>query len=429
MNNPFQYGQAVQPVNFIRPDDDVMRRITGRIIDQAQSVAIVSEPRFGKTSLLYYLCSPQIVSAINNLRKDWLYHFRFMDAQMFQKPDVPMERFWQYALKPIDDYAQAFPKHPIGEAMQNCKASNYDTFDIAELLDVMSDSRVRLILLIDEFDDLLDHPAFGSNEFLGSLRGLATHNASLGIVITSRISVSELNAATRRVHTTTGSPYINYFMQVSLGAFSAKQIQNLLDRAGDLFSAADRKFIVSIAGYHPYLLQVAAHALFEGRSGSPKRPRELYAAVWRTLCEQAPITLDDAWNFWSLRTQQVLAIVVLDDVPRLLGKPFDTQALRLALQNCTPELEYLEKFGYIKKVGEDKYTVNSQIIAWWYSRVISKAIQDKDGLGQWLLAEQRDGFLKVKHREQVLRIGMYMMKTIDQNKDVFIKMIIDSLPK
>ncbi|HEX2996230.1 MAG TPA: hypothetical protein VHP14_15500, partial [Anaerolineales bacterium] len=102
---------------------------------------------------------------------------------------------------------------------------------------------------------------------------------------------------------------------------------------------------------------------------------------------------------------------------------------RLALQNCTPELEYLEKVGYIKKVGEDKYTVNSQIIAWWYSRVISKAIQDKDGLGQWLLAEQRDGFLKVKHREQVLRIGMYMMKTIDQNKDVFIKMIIDSLPK
>ena len=54
MNNPFQYGHAVQPTDFIPPSDEIMHSIIGRILDKGQSVAIVSEPRFGRTSLLYY---------------------------------------------------------------------------------------------------------------------------------------------------------------------------------------------------------------------------------------------------------------------------------------------------------------------------------------------------------------------------------------
>ena len=41
-----------------------LRRITGRIVNQGQSTAIVSEPRSGKTSLLLYLSALETQSEL-----------------------------------------------------------------------------------------------------------------------------------------------------------------------------------------------------------------------------------------------------------------------------------------------------------------------------------------------------------------------------
>lgn len=54
MPNPFFYGNPVSPDQFIGRRREV-RRITGRIVNQGQSTAVVGEPRSGKTSLFLYL--------------------------------------------------------------------------------------------------------------------------------------------------------------------------------------------------------------------------------------------------------------------------------------------------------------------------------------------------------------------------------------
>ena len=54
MSNPFFYGNPVPPDQFLDRRRE-LRRITGRIVNQGQSTAIVGEPRSGKTSLLLYL--------------------------------------------------------------------------------------------------------------------------------------------------------------------------------------------------------------------------------------------------------------------------------------------------------------------------------------------------------------------------------------
>jgi transcription termination factor Rho len=57
-SNPFFYGNPVPPDQFINLRRELCR-ITGRIVNQGQSTAVVGEPRSGKTSLLEYLAAPE----------------------------------------------------------------------------------------------------------------------------------------------------------------------------------------------------------------------------------------------------------------------------------------------------------------------------------------------------------------------------------
>jgi hypothetical protein len=50
-------------------------------------------------------------------------------------------------------------------------------------------------------------------------------------------------------------------------------------------------------------------------------------------------------------------------------------------------------------------------------------------LGNWLLAENREGILKPKHKEKIIKIGMNLAKTIDENKDIFLDVLVSVFKK
>ena len=163
MKNPFHYGNAVIPSEFIEPDINIMWTIAERITNNGGATAIIGESRFGKTSLLKYLYSPSIVYGINQVN-EWKHLFQFVDAHMFLGAHN-QKTFWQYALGPIATYSKQSNITPCIEAYQECVSSDFDVIDIENLFLIMEKLKIRLVLLIDEFDDFLEHPVFGESNF------------------------------------------------------------------------------------------------------------------------------------------------------------------------------------------------------------------------------------------------------------------------
>ena len=70
--------------------------------------------------------------------------------------------------------------------MQVCDHEGYGIFVLDRLFVRLQDSNYKLVLLLDEFDTLVEHNKFQQAEFYGGLRYLATVRESLALVITSR---------------------------------------------------------------------------------------------------------------------------------------------------------------------------------------------------------------------------------------------------
>ena len=407
------------------PNRSNLQKIVRRILE-GESTAIVGEPHFGKTSLLKYLYSPAVVHMIDSLQKEWKLIFQLIDYDLLQSHDIDPEEFWKNALMPIYQYVK--DNNPSAkDAYENCISSKFSSFSVDKLFSILEFSKIRLVLFIDEFDDMLLHPFLGKKEFLGALRSLATWKDSLAIVITTRSTVKELNEHTKRdIHR--GSPYFNHFLEMILGPFSPEAFKKLLSKAGNLFTEPEKFVLLRFADHNPHFLQIAAHTLWDAYltekiDGTDNRLK----LVWKHLCRQSSITLEDAWNYWTLRTKEVLAIVIIDDMPRLIeNKGFETESFRSQLGNCTVEIEFLEDRGYIKN-SNGKYIISSQVLAWWLTNKITTSIQNQDEFGKWLMANQREGVLTGNQRDSMKRILMSLGNILRDNSDVFIKVILDRI--
>ena len=103
--NPFTYGDPVTPDQFIGRKKSV-RRVVGRIAG-GQSSAIIGDPHIGKTSLLTYLTTLEMRTALyGEQAQNW--YFSSLDAHMFGSHFTPAD-FWEQALMPLKD--AMFPHH------------------------------------------------------------------------------------------------------------------------------------------------------------------------------------------------------------------------------------------------------------------------------------------------------------------------------
>ena len=161
--------------------------------------------------------------------------------------------------------------------------------------------------------------------------------------------------------------------------------------------------IIDFAGYHPYFLQIAGSALWEQYSiEHEENPVARLDKAWKKLCFQASSTLDDAWDFWTIRTKQVFSIIALDDAPRLLRtKTFDTKSLREELSACTNEIRFLELRGYIVRNTEGRYSLTSYLLLYWIALKLDESMRSGDAIGSWLMKEQRGAVLRPRQRDEI----------------------------
>lgn len=402
MSNPFFYGNPVSPDQFFGRRREV-RRIVNRLVNRGQSTAIVGEPRTGRTSLLLYLSAEETRKDLYGAEGERLL-FSFLDAQTWGA-EFDQVKFWEHALRPLYDQGmRSNPNSPLSQAYQMCQDNGFGAFVLERLLAQMRTEGWRLVLLLDEFNKLLRHPVLHSGEFFGSLRSLASRSrGALALVVASRYSLESLNRDTLEF-SRTGSPYFNFLDEIIIGPLADKDVAELLRRGADHFTADDRRFIMLVGGGHPYLIQLAAAALWEAYEDHEEdMPSLRRQQAGQSLYDEAAMIMSDIWRAWPPATRKAFAAVALAQIPWLLNeRRFQTGSMVHDMADLEPELRLLKKHGFVTESAAipGGWRVRPAAVLWWLADEVRRTIRPDTPFEDWLREQELDGLVTRKEKQR-----------------------------
>ncbi len=309
MPSPFLHGNPVPP-DLLVGRRKAIARILDRLAYHGQSCAILGEPRTGKTSLLDYLASPAARDAY--LRGDREHVVvSYLDSQTLDY-GLHDADFWERAFEPLDAPGSPLPDAaPVREALRVWRAGGSQARRIDAVLASFHASRLRLVLLIDELDYLVHQIVADHRFFFGKMRSAATTSrGALALVFASRRPLAALDEIAQGIGYL-GSPYFNFATEEPLGPLGPDEVDTLLARAGGRFSPEDEHLVRLLAAGHPYLVQLAADALWRAHEDLALAAAERHAEASEHALREASRVLADTWRHWSAPQRYVLASVAL----------------------------------------------------------------------------------------------------------------------
>ncbi len=416
-HNPFLYGKPVPPDRFIGRRDAV-RTVFSRLAN-GESTAIVGEPHIGKSSLLKYI-------ADESVRREWLgkvdeqHSFVDVDCQMFPADWKPAD-FWRQALQPKQIAADDTLKRQYKIVVQN----DFGSFTVDSFFSLLGKNQQRVVLVLDEFDALFNHPNFNRAEFFGALRSLATRTDGLVVIAASRMSISQMNRKSQEINPY-GSPFFNNMREVRLLPLSNEEAQQLvqdaLQRADSKikFTADDYAFLTALAGRHPYLLQIAAASLHdELAKGNASETR--YADATVAFCERVSAHFEDFWRHLAAMEQRALFLLALAEYAKFRGhvdgRDFDLRELG-RLEWYAPDLRHLRELGIVESdaapgavrwQGENWRIAVGGIVPWLMDNVVSGTRDAKD-FGEWLRDKEFQGLFTREEAKRIQEIASKIPK-------------------
>ena len=256
--NPFTFGNPIRdPARFYGREEDI-RQIVNRLRSSAhESTSVVGERRIGKTSLLKHLDNPEIAAGLSLPPSE--YCMVYIDFQGLT--DITPQRFWGRVLHKMERSICMPELAP--EIQQVREQGNFDLFDLEDLFEVIGDSGLTTVLLMDEFEYVTQNPNFGS-DFFGGLRALAIHQ-NLPLVTATRRELVDLCHSEELK----GSPFFNIFANIVLRPFSKEEVYQMLGGylvETDLtFSPREKELVLGLGGGYPFFTQMAGHYVVEAK--------------------------------------------------------------------------------------------------------------------------------------------------------------------
>ena len=241
----------------------IFSRIDAR---EPQSVSVVGERRAGKSSLLRALLRQRTAY----LSRSDECVFVYLDLQEKMHGDVS-----QFFAALLEEIALARQDHGIAESQPTYE-------NVRKLVAGLSRSRLKLVLLLDEFEAITLNRNF-TIEFFSFLRSLP-NNYMVSFVVTS---ARELQTFCHSKEVA-GSPFFNIFHKLNLGCLTAEEAHDLIVRpsGGAGYSLeAHEPFIHRMAGYFPFFLQMACCAFFEFHQEYPEQDKPDQKSPGEARCD------------------------------------------------------------------------------------------------------------------------------------------------
>ena len=311
--NPFIFESPVTGSHFIGREREVNLMLDRISQHERGSIALVGERRIGKTSLLHYIASPDVISRWNmNAEKSIFLH---LDCGSI--PGFSIAQFWQTVLRKLDRHLKqlADTKTIQSTIATLIQAPTIVTQDIEFLLDDLDELGIVWILSLDEFEWLIRLDAENESttrDLLGGLRALMNHVPRvLSLIVATRQPLHELCQDIRFM----GSPFYNSFVYVHLRPFQPDEADRLLAQRLEgttvVFTAEDRAFLYTLAGRHPLLLQAAAFCLFNAKAADGESPD--LASIREQFASLVEHQYEDLWRWSAPREKLLMLALALDD--------------------------------------------------------------------------------------------------------------------
>ena len=312
VRNPFFHRQAIADPTCFYGRGRLVRSLL-EMVASSQSCALVGERRLGKSSLLGYLAEPRVLQAHGlDPRRTLVALFDFLAFQSYSPAEL-----WLEILEMLEIAAEDEEARRILETTARQDEVTFAVFRRA--LRTLKRRGFRVVLLCDEFELAVQNPKFDLS-FFGALRSLA---GSEGVVFVtaSRLSLLELEQYRGEEvrQKVLGSPFFNIFAEFSVGPFEDFEVAELL--AGSLDASTIRfdlegvRFLDSVAGRHPYFLQLAAYHLYAAlESAGAARSTggdELLARVRDRVDREAAKIFRNQWQHSRAAERRALAALAV----------------------------------------------------------------------------------------------------------------------
>lgn len=260
--NPFfNRHRIVDPAYFVGREREVEALYSAIATRQCRS--IVGERKIGKSSLLTQLACPTTLQE-HGFDPD---NFVFIYVDLEGMANISYDEFWPEILDRLDLALPTSQTHLSDMVQKLLDQPEVRFLQVRRFLRRLERAGLTVVMMLDEFESLAGNAAFDSS-FYGELRSLA---GELGVVYLTA-SKKSLYELTYQHADTLSSPFFNIFSEERVGLMPLEEGRKLLVELSALangstsanehsFGPDQIKFLLDLAGPHPFFLQVAGHYL------------------------------------------------------------------------------------------------------------------------------------------------------------------------
>lgn len=267
--NPFGQLTAIRNAEMFFGRENSLELLYNAFLDR-QCVAITGSRRIGKSSLLTCCCLSEIQQRAGYDLSHHLLLLVDLEEHLQKTPDA----FFSLVCD------QLFQQGQKKLHLEMPSATGGEQF--SQLLEQFQEQGLSPVLLLDEFDSIVHNPQF-SPDFFAFLRALA-NKGRVSFVTASLLPLAEI------CHSEiVGSPFFNIFSHHDLGPFSEEAARTLITVpakvAGRSFTEQEVRFVLHLAGRHPFYIQRTCYFLFQQKSRAEQKlnTRELANQLYQDL--------------------------------------------------------------------------------------------------------------------------------------------------
>ena len=316
--NPYQTSLPIAtPEDFFGRMTEL--QLAYEMLISGESVNIVGPRRIGKSSLLKVLPIPEMQQ-------------KLIGEKLFQENIVAISMNLQDATQqtPFQFLSAIAEQMPLGD--ENITTEILAYADFKNLLNILKAKNFRLLLLIDEFDEVTHNSQFDLT-FFNTLRAYQ-QQYSLMYVAASVKSVKEIADRVENA-----SPFFNIFRYVPLSLLTEDAANDLICKDAALAQFAG--FVKLIAGYHPLFITQLCFYLFHFQHVEPlPSDKEMLQTVLYRFLKEAIVHFEYYWEHLSTDERGLLK--------KLAGKKQPDESERADVMELEQKALILRENGHVR---------------------------------------------------------------------------------
>ena len=351
MENPFKFGTLVDEPYFTDRKEE-LRKIV-QFLNSENHLILISPRRYGKSSL--------IRKAVRQTNRPcvWVNMQQVVSREDFAAK-LLKSIFKQYKFEKVKYYLRNFRVMPsismnpmtdeMSVSFQPLVNANAVFEDSIELLEKISSPDNRLIVVFDEFQDVLEIDKHIDKE----LRALMQEQSGLNYIF-----LGSQESMMADIFERPKSPFYHFGMLMRLGKIPEDEFYDFIkSRLAPITDNAPEiaKGIISFTGNHPYYSQQLAFAIWDKITLSGTDSDIINKAV-ADIVQAHDLDYERLWLTFNKTDQLIMRIVCQDDNP--------VQSRQLPTSTITSSVQRLMKKGYVIRESKDNYIMEDPFFKEW----------------------------------------------------------------